>query len=72
MMFHNQARGNTKVFYMKLLTKDSSKRSNCDIQKDIEDISNVIKDTDSIAAINNCVNNFGAGIANRVINSLFL
>ena len=40
-----------------MLTKAISKRANCDSLKDIEDISNVITDIDSVTAINNCVNN---------------
>ena len=40
---------------MILLAKNSSKRANCDGQKYIEGISNVITDTDSVTAISNCI-----------------
>lgn len=55
---------------MKQLTKDSSKRPNCDSQKDTEDFSNVITDTDSVVAINNC---FIISVTDMVhhVNSLF-
>ena len=55
---------------MKYLTKHSSKRANCDSQKDTEDFSNVITDTDSVVAINNCFIISVTDMVNHV-NSLF-
>ena len=52
---------------MKLLSKDSLKRADCDSQKHIEDISNVITDINSVTAISNCVTNSVADIANHII-----
>ena len=52
---------------MKKLTKDSSKRANCDSQKNIKDISNAITDIDLVTTINNCVNNSVADMTNQVI-----
>ena len=52
------------TFIWKLLTKDSSKKANCYTHKDIEDIANVIKESDSVTATDNCVNNSITDMAN--------
>ena len=49
---------------MKWLTKDISKRANCDNQKVIEDILNIMTDIETIAAVNNWVTD----LTNRIIN----
>ena len=51
---------------MKLLTKKRSKRANSDSQKNIEDLSNVIADIDSVTAINNYFNNEVTDMANYI------
>ena len=53
---------------MKWLTKDISKRANCDSQKVIEDILNIMTDIETIAAVNNWVNNSVTDLTNRIIN----
>ena len=53
---------------MKWLTKDISKRANCDNQKVIEDILNIKTDIETIAAVNNWVNNSVTDLTNRIIN----
>ena len=53
---------------MKWLTKDISKRANCDNQKVIEDILNIMTDIETIAAVNNWVNNSVTDLTNRIIN----
>lgn len=52
---------------MKLLTKDSSKRANCDTQKDIEDITNVTIDINSVKAMYNCIKNSITNMTTDVI-----
>ena len=56
---------------MKWLTKDISKRANCDNQKVIEDILNIMTDIETIAAVNNWVNNSVTDLTNRIINFFF-
>ena len=53
---------------MKWLTEDISKRANCDNQKVIEDILNVTTDIETIASVNNWVNNSVTDLTNRIIN----
>ena len=53
---------------MKWLTKDISKRANCDNQKVIEDILNITTDIETIASVNNWVNNSVRDLTNRIIN----
>ena len=53
---------------MKWLTEDISKRANCDNQKVIEDILNIKTDIETIAAVNNWVNNSVTDLTNRIIN----
>ena len=64
----NQASGNTKCFYMKLLSKNSSERANCDSQKNIEGFLNVVTDIDSITTINNSVTNSVTEMTTGIIN----
>ena len=45
-----------------------SKRANCDSQKVIEDILNVTTDIETIASVNNWVNNSVTDLANCIIN----
>lgn len=52
---------------MKFLTKDSSKRANCDTQKDIEDITNVTIDINSVKAMYNCIKNSITNMTTDVI-----
>ena len=56
---------------MKLLTKDNSKKANCDTEKDIEDIEDiVIKYIHSATTTDNCVNNSITDMANCATNFL--